>query len=209
MIQPVKCCIQSFHLYLKSIGFSIVTIGILEGIAEATAGLSKGYFGKLSDITGKRLPFVQLGYALTAISKSLMVLFITPLWVFTVRTLDRLGKGLRTGARDAILSDEATMQTKGKIFGFHVLGPLFALLYLQWHPHDYKTLFFIAFTPGLLAVGCSPTLKDNNIIRKPLKAKPGFLSFSGYWKQSPGLYRKLVVGLLLFTKFYSQTCFFC
>jgi sugar phosphate permease len=69
-------------LYLKSIGFSIVLIGVLEGVAEATAGLSKGYFGKLSDNTGRRMPFVQWGYALSALSKPLMALFITPVWVF-------------------------------------------------------------------------------------------------------------------------------
>ena len=56
-------------IYLKSIGFSMLLIGILEGVAEATAGLSKGYFGKMSDISGKRVPFVQLGYGLSAISK--------------------------------------------------------------------------------------------------------------------------------------------
>ncbi|HUS01317.1 MAG TPA: MFS transporter [Chitinophagaceae bacterium] len=202
-------------LYLKSIGFSIMVIGVLEGVAEATAGLSKGYFGKLSDTTQKRMPFVQLGYALSAISKPLMALFLTPLWIFFVRTLDRLGKGLRTGARDAVLSDEATLQTKGKIFGFHrsmdtigaVLGPLLALLYLQWHPHDYKTLFFIAFAPGLLSVGCSLLLKDKHVIRKPLASKPGFFSFFGYWKQSPDLYKKLVAGLLLFTLFNSSDVF--
>jgi sugar phosphate permease len=55
-------------LYLKSIGFSVVLIGILEGVAEASVGLSKGYFGKRSDILGKRVPFVQLGYALSGIS---------------------------------------------------------------------------------------------------------------------------------------------
>ena len=59
-------------VYLQSIGFSIVLIGFLEGIAEATAGLSKGYFGKLSDFSGKRVPFVQVGYALSAISKPMM-----------------------------------------------------------------------------------------------------------------------------------------
>jgi len=56
-------------IYLKQIGFSIVLIGILEGVAEAIAGLSKGYFGKLSDLSGKRVPFVQFGYALSALSK--------------------------------------------------------------------------------------------------------------------------------------------
>jgi MFS family permease len=202
-------------LYLKSIGFSIVLIGVLEGVAKATAGLSKGYFGKLSDSTGKRMPFVQWGYALSAISKPLMALFITPVWVFFVRTIDRFGKGLRTGARDAVLSDEATPATKGKVFGFHrsmdtlgaVLGPLLALLYLQWHPQDYKTLFFIAFAPGILAVVCSLLLKDKNVVQKPLEAKAGFFSFLGYWKKSPALYRKLVIGLLVFTIFNSSDVF--
>src|ERR1700681_2107159 len=78
-------------LYLKSIGFSVLLIGILEGIAEATAGLSKGYFGKLSDDTGKRAPFVRLGYALSALSKPMMAAFIYPLWIFFARTVDRLG----------------------------------------------------------------------------------------------------------------------
>jgi sugar phosphate permease len=147
-------------IYLKSIGFSIVLIGILEGVAEATAGLSKGYFGKFSDSSGKRIPFVQIGYAFSAISKPMMAIFIYSLWIFLSRTVDRFGKGIRTGARDAILSDEATPQTKGKVFGFHrsmdtlgaVLGPSFALLYLNYHPHDYRNLFFIAFIPGMLAV---------------------------------------------------------
>ena len=63
-------------VFLESIGFSVVLIGILEGIAEATAGLCKGYFGKLSDNSGKRAPFVQLGYSLSAISKPMMAVFV-------------------------------------------------------------------------------------------------------------------------------------
>src|SRR5436189_867315 len=90
-------------IYLKHIGFSIVLIGVLEGVAEATAGLSKGYFGKLSDASKRRVPFVQLGYALSAISKPMMAVFIYPLWIFFARAIDRLGKGIRTGARDALL----------------------------------------------------------------------------------------------------------
>ena len=155
-------------IYLKTIGFSIVLIGVLEGFAEALAGLSKGYFGKLSDNSGKRVPFVQLGYALSAISKPMMAVFIFPIWIFLARAIDRFGKGIRTGARDAILSDEATAKSKGKIFGFHrsmdtfgaVLGPVIALIYLYFYPQQYKTLFYIAFIPGLLAVSASFLLKD-------------------------------------------------
>lgn len=202
-------------LYLKSIGFSVVIIGILEGVAEATAGISKGYFGKLSDHTGKRMIFVQMGYGLSAISKPLIALFVAPLWIFFARTIDRLGKGLRTGARDAILSDEAKAGNKGKIFGFHrsmdtvgaVIGPLFALIYLQLYPQDYKTLFFIAFVPGVLAILFAFLLKDKDKAPKNAGGKVSFFSFLGYWRTSPPEYRKLAVGLLAFALFNSSDVF--
>jgi len=204
-------------IYLKTIGFSIVLIGILEGLAEAIAGLSKGYFGKLSDTSGKRVPFVQFGYALSAISKPMMALFIYPLWIFFARTIDRFGKGIRTGARDAMLSDEATPQTKGKVFGFHrsmdtlgaVLGPSLALLYLYYNHNDYKTLFFIAFLPGLLAVFASFLLKkkEKNKTTNNHKTSVSFFSFLHYWKESPIAYKKLVAGLLVFTLFNSSDVF--
>lgn len=202
-------------VYLKSIGFSVILIGLLEGIAEATAGLSKGYFGKLSDNTGKRVPFVQLGYTFSAISKPMMAVFIYPLWIFFARTIDRFGKGLRTGARDAILSDEASAETKAKIFGFHrsmdtlgaVLGPSFALVYLYLYPAQYISLFYIAFIPGLLAIFASLLLKD----KKQEQARPSqsthFFSFLRYWQVSPPEYKKLVTGLLIFTLFNSSDVF--
>lgn len=202
-------------IYLKSIGFSIVLIGMLEGVAEATAGLSKGYFGKLSDISGRRVPFVQFGYALSTISKPMMAMFTYPLWIFFARTIDRFGKGIRTGARDALLSDEATPETKGKVFGFHrsmdtlgaVIGPLFALLYLYFYPRDYKTLFYIAFIPGMLAVLTSLYLREKTIPDYKIKVAAPFFSFLHYWKTSPSEYRKVVLGLLVFTLFNSSDIF--
>jgi MFS family permease len=202
-------------IYLKSIGFSIVLIGILEGLAEATAGFSIGYFGKLSDNTGKRTPFVQIGYALSALSKPMMAVFVYPLWIFFARTIDRIGKGIRTGARDAMLSDEATEATKGKIFGFHrsmdtlgaVLGPSLALLYLYFFPEDYRTLFYIAFLPGLLAILTTFLLKDKKQINPKPKTTTSFFSFLHYWKESPVIYRKVVLGLLAFTLFNSSDVF--
>jgi len=202
-------------IYLKTIGFSIVLIGVLEGFAEALAGLSKGYFGKLSDNSGKRVPFVQLGYSLSAVSKPMMAVFVFPLWIFFARAIDRFGKGIRTGARDAILSDEATSESKGKFFGFHrsmdtlgaVLGPVIALIYLYFYPQQYKTLFYIAFIPGLLAVLASFLLKDK-VKTNPIEKKPtSFFSFLNYWKTSPEQYRKVVIGLLAFTLFNSSDVF--
>ena len=78
-------------VYLRSIGFTVALIGILEGMAEATAGLSKGYFGNLSDRSGKRAPFIRWGYALSALSKPMMGLLIAPAWIFMARAFDRIG----------------------------------------------------------------------------------------------------------------------
>jgi MFS family permease len=202
-------------IYLKSIGFSIVLIGVLEGFAEATAGLSKGYFGKLSDNMGRRLPFVRWGYLLSAISKPMMAVLTFPIWIFSARTVDRLGKGIRTGARDAMLSDEATPQTKGTVFGFHrsmdtlgaVIGRLSALLFLYFYPQHYKTLFYIAFIPGIVAIGFTFLLKDKKPVPKESRIKTSFFDFIRYWKTSPEQYRKLVIGLLLFTLVNSSDVF--
>jgi MFS family permease len=204
-------------IYLKTIGFSIVLIGVLEGFAEATAGLSKGYFGNLSDKTGTRLPFIQIGYLLSAISKPMMALFAYPLWIFFARTIDRLGKGIRTGARDALLSDEATPATKGRVFGFHrsmdtfgaVLGPSLALMYLAYRPDDYKTLFYIAFFPGLISIGFTFLIKERRVYNRESlqQSKTGWLDFLNYWKTSPPLYRKLSTALLVFTLFNSSDVF--
>jgi len=204
-------------LFLKQIGFTVIFIGVLEGIAEAVAGLSKPYFGKLSDSIGKRLPFVQFGYALSAISKPMMALFIYPLWIFFARTIDRLGKGIRTGARDALLSDEAATATKATVFGFHrsmdtlgaVFGPAIALAYLYFYPADYKTLFVIAFGPGVLAIVFTLFIKEKkkfvNTNNKP--PTTNIFSFVAYWKSSPSEYKKLVTGLLLFALFNSSDVF--
>ncbi|MFI5136521.1 MAG: MFS transporter [Sphingobacteriales bacterium] len=202
-------------VYLRSIGFSVVLIGILEGVAEATAGLSKGYFGNLSDAIGKRLPFVQIGYALSAVSKPMMALFTFPVWIFASRTLDRLGKGVRTGARDALLSDETTPRYKGQVFGFHrgmdtlgaVLGPLIALIYLAPHPGQYKILFFVAFIPGILSIGITFLIREKRKAIPVTNNKPGFLDFIRYWKKSPSLYRKLTAALLVFAIFNSSDVF--
>lgn len=203
-------------IYLKSIGFSILLIGILEGVAEAVAGLSKGYFGQMSDTTGKRLPFIRGGYLLSALSKPMMAAFLWPLWIFFARTLDRLGKGLRTAARDALLSDEATPATKGRVFGFHrsldtlgaVLGPVAALLFLHFLPERYRILFLIAFVPGIGAILLTFLLKEK---KRPhsIEGRPrtSFFQFLRYWQQSPASYKRLVIPLLLFTLFNSSDIF--
>lgn len=201
-------------IFLKHIGFSVMLIGFLEGLAEAVSGLSKPWFGQWSDISGKRLPFVQWGYGLSAISKPLMAVFAHPLWIFIARTMDRMGKGIRTAARDALLSDEATAGTKARVFGFHrsmdtmgaVLGPILALVFLYYYPQQYKLLFVIAFLPGLLAIAATFLIKEKAKPRQ-VAPRPGLFSFLKYWQKAPADYKHLVTGLLFFALFNSSDVF--
>ncbi|MEP7164174.1 MAG: MFS transporter [Ferruginibacter sp.] len=204
-------------IFLKQVGYSAIFIGILEGVAEAVAGLSKSYFGKRSDASGKRLPFIQLGYGLSSISKPMLAIFIYPWWIFFSRTLDRLGKGIRTGARDAMLSDESTAETRGRVFGFHramdttgaVLGPTIALAWLYFNPEKYQTLFVIAFAPGLLAILSTLLIHETKkrVAEKNEIVKTNLFAFASYWKNSPAEYKKLMTGLLLFALFNSSDVF--
>lgn len=202
-------------VYLQTIGFSVIIIGVLEGLAEAIAGLSKGYFGKLSDARSRRVPFIRWGYALSAISKPMLAAFTFPAWIFFARTLDRFGKGIRTSARDALLSDESIPENKGKIFGFHrsmdtagaAIGPVAALAFLYFLPGNYQWLFILSVIPGLVAISLTFFLKDK--ISKPAGQKKNinFFSYFSYWKQSSPGYKKLVTGLLAFTLFNSSDVF--
>lgn len=202
-------------VYLKSIGFSVVLIGILEGLAEATAGLSKGYFGNLSDKMGVRMPFVRFGYFMSTIAKPMMAIFTFPAWIFFARTSDRFGKGVRTSARDAILSDETKPENKGKVFGFHrgmdtlgaAIGPVIALLYLYYNPGQYKWMFIIAFFPGLVSIIITFFINEKKKELKAHKQNINFFSYFKYWNRATLEYKKVVIGLLAFTLFNSSDAF--
>ena len=208
MIYPVV------PVYLKEIGFSVFLIGMLEGVAEFTSGISKGYFGKLSDEKGIRLPFIKGGYFFSAISKPMMAMLSFPLWIFFARTIDRFGKGLRTAARDALLSQQSTKETKARIFGFHrgmdtlgaAIGPIIALSFLYFYPKQYASLFYFAFIPGIIAVLLIFLLKEK---KEPVStlSKGNFFSFFKYWSIASVEYKKLVIGLLLFALFNSSDVF--
>ncbi|GCD77500.1 MFS transporter [Thermaurantimonas aggregans] len=202
-------------VYLQSIGYSFAFIGWLEGIAEAVAGLSKGFFGRWSDQLGRRLPFVQFGYALSAVSRPLMVLWTQPFGIFTARTADRLGKGIRTAARDALLAQEATPGTRATVFGFHrsmdtlgaVIGPLLAFGYLYLFPGQYFWLFLFAFIPGIISVGLTFLIPEKRLPPSDNSKIPSpFTSITYIAKASPA-YKKIVLGLLVFALFNSSDMF--
>ncbi len=201
-------------MFLQSIGFSIIGIGLLEGFVEGFAGISKGYFGQQSDRIGRRVPFIRFGYGLSAIAKPLMAIFTFPIGIFLLRSVERLGKGIRTSARDAYLSDLTTREHKGRVFGFHrsmdtlgaAMGPAIALVILYFLPEQYRLLFLISVIPGILAVLFTLLLREKAKSHQQAERK-SFFAFLSYWKTASKDYKLLIIGLLAFTLFNSSDAF--
>ena len=139
---------------------SVPVVGVIEGVAQATASISQYVFGALSDYFKRRKIFVSLGYSLTAFSKILIGLAQSWPLVLLARFLDRTGKGIRTAPRDSILLENTETHNKGFIFGFHrsldslgaVFGPIIALIFLYLLKENMRWVFFIAFIPSIIGV---------------------------------------------------------
>jgi MFS family permease len=198
-------------IFLSSVlGASMAVVGIIEGMAEVTAGLLKGYFGVLSYKLGKRSVFVVLGYSLSSLAKPLPGIFPNTLTVLFSRITDRIGKGIRTAPRDALLASYSENNT-GAVFGFHramdtlgaVIGPLLTLLLLNIYKLDYQTIFIIAFIPSLIAVIFTLNVKDK---KSEMNSRPK-TDMLGFWKSSPSQYKILFYLITIFSLVNSSDVF--
>ncbi|GAB4121832.1 MAG: MFS transporter [Sideroxydans sp.] len=143
-----------------TLGINVLALGVIEGLAEATALMVKMFSGALSDYLGRRKGLALLGYALGALTKPLFALAQGAGLVLVARLTDRIGKGLRGAPRDALLADITPPQVRGAAFGLRqsldtmgaFLGPLLAAgLMLLW-ANDFRAVFWVAVIPGVLAV---------------------------------------------------------
>src|SRR5437660_7857436 len=143
------------------LGATAVSLGIVEGAAEAANSFLKVLSGRLADRTRRKRTLVLLGYGLSSAVRPLIALATTWTQVFVVRVIDRVGKGVRGAPRDAMLAMWATPTTRGKVYGLQrgmdhlgaVVGPALATLFLVFYPGQYRTLFLWTIVPGAVAVG--------------------------------------------------------
>ncbi|HJS32184.1 MAG TPA: MFS transporter [Alphaproteobacteria bacterium] len=142
------------------LGASAATVGLIEGIAEATASITKLISGGLSDRLGRRKHLALLGYGLAAATKPLFALAATPLWVLAARFVDRVGKGIRGAPRDSLIADVTPAPQRGSAYGLRqsldtiggVAGPLIAALLMAASGDDYRLVFWIAVAPAFASV---------------------------------------------------------
>lgn len=135
-------------------------LGFIEGTADTTASFLKLWSGGWSDRAGKRKAFIVLGYALTVIARPLLAVIVAPWQLLLLRVSDRIGKGVRTSPRDAVIADSTPAALRGRAFGFHramdhlgaAIGPLLAAGLLWIWPEQMRMLFFLTLFPGLLVL---------------------------------------------------------
>ncbi len=148
-------------VFLTSVlGVSALEVGVIEGIAEATAAITKVFSGTISDRIGRRKPLLLFGYGLAALTKPVFALAPTVGWVIGARFADRLGKGVRGAPRDALVADMTPPPLRGAAFGLRqsldtvgaFAGPLIAVLVMALTGDAYRLVFWLATAPALLAV---------------------------------------------------------
>jgi MFS family permease len=135
-------------------------VGLIEGVAESTASILKLASGWVSDKLNQRKSLVSFGYTLSSIVRPMVAFAVYPWHVLLVRFADRVGKGVRTAPRDALIADTCDPKESGKCFGFHramdhagaMAGPAIATLLLMGAVKDYRTLFALAYIPAIVAV---------------------------------------------------------
>lgn len=193
-----------------ALGASMAVVGLIEGFAEIIAGILKGYFGHLSDKIGKRSIFVVLGYGLSSIIKPLPGFLPNVFTVGLSRGLDRVGKGIRTSPRDALLAADANGNS-GAVFGFHrsfdtfgaVAGPLAALSILYFVPGEYTYVYFAAVIPSIFAIYFTFLVKDPQNI-SPISKKKFYKDFL---KAAPKEYKSLLIIFTIFSFVNSSDVF--
>lgn len=156
----------------RVLGAGAMSLGVIEGAAEAANSVLKIASGWLADRTGAQKTLVLGGYGLSSAVRPLIAIATSWPQVLAIRFSDRLGKGIRGAPRDAMLADFAPANARGRVFGFHramdhagaVVGPLLAALYLYFYPGDYRTLFTLTIIPGVIVILV--------ILRLPEREKP-------------------------------------
>jgi MFS family permease len=177
-----------------TLGLSVATVGLIDGIAEATANITKLFSGWLSDRSGRRKPLILLGYGLAGLSKPLFPLANGALPILGARFADRIGKGIRGAPRDALIADVTPDRLRGRAFGLRqaldtagaVIGPLLALALMLLLAGDMRLVFWFAAIPAALAVllvifGVEDRPSDPDEARSPLRwSEIGDLG-GGFW----------------------------
>jgi len=178
---------------LQDWGVSVLTLGLIEGLAEGVASVIKAFSGALSDYLKKRKILVVIGYGLSTLTKPFFALASTATWIFVARFVDRLGKGIRGAPRDSLIADSTSTKIRGTAYSLRqtldtlgaVLGPIFAIIILYLTTNNFRLVLWFAVIPAVLCIVVLIFGVKESTLKKNISRKKSYFLFENFLKITP------------------------
>jgi MFS family permease len=178
---------------VTGLGVSVLTLGLIEGLAEGVASVIKAFSGALSDYLKKRKILVVIGYGLSTLTKPFFALASTATWIFVARFVDRLGKGIRGAPRDSLIADSTSTKIRGTAYSLRqtldtlgaVLGPIFAIIILYLTTNNFRLVLWFAVIPAVLCIVVLIFGVKESTLKKNISRKKSYFLFENFLKITP------------------------
>ena len=178
---------------VTGLGVSVLTLGLIEGLAEGVASVIKAFSGALSDYLKKRKILVVIGYGLSTLTKPFFALASTATWIFVARFVDRLGKGIRGAPRDSLIADSTSTKIRGTAYSLRqtldtlgaVLGPIFAIIILYLTTNNFRLVLWFAVIPAVLCIVVLIFGVKETTLKRNISSKKSYFLFKNFSKITP------------------------
>ena len=178
---------------VTGLGVSVLTLGLIEGLAEGVASVIKAFSGALSDYLKKRKILVVIGYGLSTLTKPFFALASTATWIFVARFVDRLGKGIRGAPRDSLIADSTSTKIRGTAYSLRqtldtlgaLLGPIFAIIILYLTTNNFRLVLWFAVIPAVLCIVVLIFGVKESTLKKNISRKKSYFLFENFLKITP------------------------
>ena len=178
---------------VTGLGVSVLTLGLIEGLAEGVASVIKAFSGALSDYLKKRKILVVIGYGLSTLTKPFFALASTATWIFVARFVDRLGKGIRGAPRDSLIADSTSTKIRGTAYSLRqsldtlgaLLGPIIAIIILYLTTNNFRFVLWFAVIPAVLCIVVLIFGVKETALKKTVLKKKSYFLFKNFLKITP------------------------
>jgi len=185
---------------VTGLGISVLSLGLIEGLAEGVASMIKAFSGALSDYLKKRKILMVIGYGLSALTKPFFALASTATWIFAARFVDRLGKGIRGAPRDSLIADSTSTKIRGTAYSLRqtldtlgaLLGPILAIVILFLTTNNFRLVLWFAVIPAVLCIVVLVFGVKETTLKKNILKKKSYFLFKNYTNNKVSILRRLV-----------------
>ena len=197
---------------VTGLGISVLSLGLIEGLAEGVASVIKAFSGALSDYLKKRKILIVIGYGISTLTKPFFALASTATWIFTARFVDRLGKGIRGAPRDSLIADSTSTKIRGTAYSLRqsldtlgaLLGPIIAIIILYLTTNNFRFVLWFAVIPAVLCIVVLIFGVKETTLKKNISSKKSYFLFKNFSKITPVIWLFFLIVFILNLGHFSE-----